>query len=37
MRLYARWGLGHLWFVDPIVRTLELALARSWLPAAPAP
>jgi Uma2 family endonuclease len=24
MRIYAREGVGHLWFVDPIARTLEI-------------
>ena len=29
--VYAREGIGHLWFVDPAARTLEaLALASGW-------
>ena len=24
MRIYAREGVGHLWFLDPVARTLEI-------------
>ncbi len=24
MRIYAREGIGHLWFVEPLVRTIEV-------------
>jgi hypothetical protein len=31
MRIYAREGVGHLWFVDPIVRTLEVYRLKDGL------
>jgi hypothetical protein len=30
MRVYARERVGHLWIVDPILRTVALEMRRWW-------